>query len=124
MDSDKNLYHSVSYDNDVHSFENGPTIENLSVPTIRSWSDKGIREFMAGEKARTLPELAKDIESILRKSTSVEDETYALFTCIVLASYFVGQMNAIPFLHLTGGFNSGKSATGVAILKLCFNSYE
>jgi hypothetical protein len=127
VNSRKEVYHQTGEEGGLSFFSKGLRVANLKTPSMQGWSTESILDWVRDTRKFGVAEL-KDFHQgvrrvIKRQVYTQREEDYEILALYVVASFFYPLFKAFAFLHIGGGFGSGKSHCSGTLLRLGFNSY-
>ncbi|RYZ65373.1 MAG: hypothetical protein EOP09_14365, partial [Proteobacteria bacterium] len=118
----RNISHCEGADEKGYQFSNGLTFKAVALPTFKGWSDEGITQFLDGPSDDSYPKVFRDIVEILKTQIFTRDaDQYALMAAFICASYSIEDFDSIGYLHMRGGYASGKTESAKTVVKMSFN---
>ena len=103
---------------DGHLLERRP-----SPSAFGSWRWESIRKYIEGNVAPPLAELLAELESHLRSSVWLPDETdYTTLACAAAATYCQQIFDSVPLFLVNGRRGTGKTELALAMTQVCANS--
>jgi hypothetical protein len=128
VNSRREVYHQIDVVGNVTTFTGGYAIPDLRSPAIQGWSVEGIREWIESDydgEPEDLKQLHAKIQEVLKKQVyCLSDCDYELLALYAIASFYFPLFNATPFLHIGGGYGSGKSHAASVLLRVSYNGYS